>query len=270
MNDVTFRVIIPTYGDCKYLKSAIDSVLQQTYLHLYLIVVHDNYFDESKLGNATRYNTHFDYTTGHEYSDLYLSNHRWNGGARNAAMAVNKAKEGIEYVIFLDHDDTIPNREVLEHLAKFIEDHKFPDMVRLPYSKRYMSDGHTVRKMLRNETTLDICTETVRVAPWTKCIKTSLMPTFPENTVFEDVIHHLKACDICNTYALFNEPVVEWRMWDGQTSKRKDDKWQSSEYRFIADLMDLKLNKPITKKRLETRLRDAKRALRDKLNLESI
>lgn len=269
MNDVTFRVIIPTYGDCKYLKSAIDSVLRQSYPHLYLIVVHDNYSDEP---NTTSLCEDVDNDTGCMYSNLYLSDHRWNGGARNAAISISviPPKSETEYVIFLDHDDTIPNREVLEHLAKFIEDHKFPDMIRLPYSKKYMSDGHTVRKMLRNETTLGICTESIRVAPWTKCIKTSLIPTFPENTVFEDVIHHLKACDVCNTYALFNEPVVEWRMWDGQTSKRKDDKWYSSEYRFIADLMDLKLNKSITKKRLETRLRDAKHALRDKLNLESI
>ena len=226
--DKFFRVIIPTYGDAPYLKEAIESIKRQTIADdIRIIVVHDNF------GNGVKnYND--------DVFDVYSYNQLWNGGARNFGMGCHIDDL---YTLFLDHDDTIPNTHVLEDLKNFIVANNYPDMIRLPYTKRYMSDGRTVTKSLANEKTLSDVIRSVRVAPWTKCIKSSVIPMFPENTVFEDVCHHLKSCDICNSYALFDKPVVEWRMWDGQTSKKKGDKWESSKWRFIADLKDLKLKK---------------------------
>lgn len=227
--DKFFRVIIPTYGDAPYLLDAVKSIQTQTIADdIDIIIVHDNASEaerNSRYGNVT-----------HVYSYVQL----WNGGARNFGM---EECAGDIYTLFLDHDDTIPDSHVLEDLKNFIVANNYPDMIRLPYTKRYMSDGRTVTKSLANEKTLSDVIRSVRVAPWTKCIKSSVIPMFPENTVFEDVCHHLKSCDICNSYALFDKPVVEWRMWDGQTSKKKGDKWESSKWRFIADLKDLKLKK---------------------------
>lgn len=224
-----FRLIIPTYGDAPYLDEAVQSVKNQTIANdISLIVVHDN----SKINDCRM--------TTVNMVNVWTSEHRWNGGSRNLGMIYGC---GSYYTLFLDHDDTIPNPEVLEHLKTFIIENNYPDMVRLPYTKLYVEDGRRVTKHLAKEQTLSDVIKSVRVAPWTKCVKTSLIPDFPENTVFEDVCQHLMTCDICETYAAFPEPVVEWRIWPGQTSKRKDKKWESSKWRFIADLKDLEPKK---------------------------
>lgn len=224
-----FRLIIPTYGDAPYLDEAVQSVKNQTIANdILLIVVHDNSVICPSVDQTDR------------DINVYTNEHRWNGGSRNLGMRYGL---GSSYTLFLDHDDTIPNPEVLEHLKNFIIENDFPDMVRLPYTKLYVEDGRRVTKHLAKEQTLSDVIKSVRVAPWTKCVKSTCIANFPENTVFEDVCQHLMTCDICETYAAFSEPVVEWRIWPGQTSKRKDKKWESSKWRFIADLKDLEPKK---------------------------
>jgi hypothetical protein len=87
------------------------------------------------------------------------------------------------------------------------------------------------------------------------------MVSFPENTLFEDVCQHLKQCDCIKTVALFNKPVVEWRIYEGQASRSNSPKWKSSRWRFIADLMDLELEHAYAKKRRNEKLAEAKKDL---------
>ena len=247
MDDIFFEIIIPTYGECQYLDEAIRSVTSQDFRNFVVTVVHDSTFnkEEDKVHEHDAFVRH-----------MYLYEHKWNGGSRNEALFNPRLVHG-QYILFLDHDDTIPDKQILSKLYDFIKENNFPDIIRLPYTKCYMSDGHKVTKNLSNEKSLNDVIDSVRVAPWTKCIKWEklIRAPFPENTVFEDVCQHLKACDICDTYARFPQPVVEWRMWDGQTSSKKDEKWQSSKWRFVADLMDLKLRKPETKKRRDEKVK---------------
>ena len=87
-------VVIPIYGVEKYLKSAVDSVLHQTYTNLDIILVDDG----SKDGCPA-------------ICDAYAARearvrviHKENGGlsdARNAGIAV----AGGDYIAFLDSDD---------------------------------------------------------------------------------------------------------------------------------------------------------------------
>lgn len=259
MNDIFFEIIIPTYGKCQYLEEAINSVISQDYPKekFVLTIVHDDAFKKDEYAYTytvplIEYETHeYDVSVKH----MYLHEHKWNGGSRNEALVNPRLVHG-RYILFLDHDDYIPNKNILKNLEEFIKENNFPDIIRLPYTKKYMSDGHTVTKAMPNETTLDDCINSIRVAPWTKCIKFEKLfrAPFPENTVFEDVCQHLKVCDICDTYTRFPQPVVEWRIWDGQTSAKKDKKWISSKWRFVADLMDLDLKKNETQQRRDTKV----------------
>lgn len=247
-----FRIIIPTYGKEPKLEEALRSIKEQEKFDelAKVIVAHDgathpdHYLDSNMpvYGNDAGNILHI-------FSDIQ----RWNGGNRNFAMNYEK---NIPYTLFLDHDDTIPDKTTLVKLHNFIEKYHRPDFIRLSYTKHYMSDGHKVTKRLR-DATLDDVIKSNKVAPWTKCVKTDKLPLFPENTVFEDVIHHLKTCDICETYANFPNPVVEWRIWEGQTSTKKGPKWESSKYRFIADLMDFEPKKPAVRERRDYRIKTA-------------
>ena len=50
----------------------------------------------------------------------------------------------------------------------------------------------------------------LEVACWTKCIKTNLIQLFPENTLMEDVVQHIKQCDKLNEVVLCLKPIVNW------------------------------------------------------------
>lgn len=248
-----FRIIIPTYGKEPKLKEAIASVKKQkNFLYLAnLIVSHDNtdYKEYLNIPRMALGGAAFIDNESHIFSDKQL----YNGGNRNFAM--NYEKDSV-YTLFLDHDDTIPDPTILQRLHDFTERNNQPDLIRLSYTKHYMDDGHSVTKRLRDKTLEDVIASN-KVAPWTKCVKTSKIPLFPENTVFEDVIHHLKCCDVCDTYANFPDPVVEWRIWEGQTSTKKGPKWESSKFRFIADLMDYEPRKKLVDERRKYRIKAA-------------
>lgn len=236
-----FRVIIPTYGNEPLLEEAINSVKSQTRFRELadIVVSHDATKRDLNVINTDSVTHIF-----HE-SQLY------NGGNRNFAM--REVHDNSLYTLFLDHDDTIPDKDILVRLHDFIEDHGEPDMIRLSYTKRYMNDGHCITKRLKDKDINEV-TMSNKVAPWTKCIRNDKLVEFPENTLFEDVVHHLKECDICNTYANFPYPVVEWRIWDGQTSTKKGPKWESSKFRFISDLIDFVPKKTVVLARRNYRI----------------
>ena len=160
--------------------------------------------------------------------------------------------------MFLDDDDILCDNKVLEHLYEFIQENGEPDLIRLPYLRHYVKEDRTITKALKDETDIQTICRSGKTAPWTKCIKSELMVTFPENTTHEDVAQHIRQCDRCSSAIHFDEPVVTWNIYDGQTSKSNSPKWNSSKYRFIADLMDLELNHPWA---IETRNVKVKRAI---------
>jgi glycosyltransferase involved in cell wall biosynthesis len=85
-------VIIPCYNQGKYLRDAIESVLQQDYPHKEIIVVNDGSTDNSE-SVALQYN-----------EVVYLSqNNQGCSWARNNGIALSKG----EYLIFLDADDIL-------------------------------------------------------------------------------------------------------------------------------------------------------------------
>lgn len=89
-----FSVIMPTYNCEKYVKTAIDSVLSQTYSDFELIIVDDGSEDNT-------------YQICSQFSDstkvfVYKKEHNGVSAARN--YGISKAKG--EYILFIDCDDT--------------------------------------------------------------------------------------------------------------------------------------------------------------------
>lgn len=240
-----FRFIIPTYNRPS-VEIAKKSILDQTFKDVHVVVVHDG-SDEGFFSLDHRVEEHLD----DRCTDLYLNYRRWNGGTRNAGIQYSNIDS--TYTMFLDDDDTLVSNDVLEHLYDFILENNEPDLIRLPYQKLYVSEDKLIWKSLKDNVDIKSICKSGKTAPWTKCIKSNLIVPFPENTTHEDVAQHIRQCDVCLSTAYFDEPVVRWHMYDGQTSKSNSPKWESSKYRFIADLMDLKLNNSWA-----CRVRDAK------------
>lgn len=101
----TVSVIIPTYGRPEYLKRAVDSVLNQTYHNLEIIVVDDN--NPDTIARKETENTMRGYL---EFKNVHYLKHECNkngSAARNTGIRQAKGK----YMCFLDDDDEmLPKR----------------------------------------------------------------------------------------------------------------------------------------------------------------
>lgn len=103
-------VIVPVYNVEKYLKKCIDSLLQQTYQNLQIILVDDGSTDSSGIIADA-------YEQEHERIEVH---HKKNGGlsdARNCGLKYAKGK----YVCFLDSDDWVTT-DMIETLYRNIKE----------------------------------------------------------------------------------------------------------------------------------------------------
>ena len=110
MQQYLVSLIIPIYNTEQYLKQCIDSVLQQTYQNLEIILVDDGSTDHSGL-----------------ICDHYIRQdsrikviHKKNGGLVSAWQAGVRASTGM-YLMFLDSDDWI-DAEMTEALLQQVDD----------------------------------------------------------------------------------------------------------------------------------------------------
>lgn len=237
-----FRVIMPNYNNREWLEKSVGSVLKQTFTDYHLIFVDDKSTDDSmeKFGEIIR-----KIKTDARISWTIAIDKAWNGGARNLGIeyGILPEKES-EYTLFLDSDDWLCDENILQDLHDFIVAKNMPDCVRLPYICRI---GDEEIKIMLDDDTPDKLVRSCFVACWTKCIKTKLIPKFPENTLMEDVVQHIEQCDKIITVAPFTRPAVVWNRNNSNSCSREENqdcqhgKWQSSMYRYMADLLDLEL-----------------------------
>ena len=120
-------VIIPTYNRAHFLSAAIESVLNQTYKNIEIIVVDDGSTDDTQTVLEP-----FKYAIRYLYTN--------NGGPAHARNVGMKAASG-KYVAFLDSDDTYLPRKLALQIA-FKEEHPEIGMVYTEWSSSY--DGKTI------------------------------------------------------------------------------------------------------------------------------
>lgn len=197
-----FHIIIPTLGR-PGLQNAIDSIKAQTYTNYMYYVVHDN---------ADSYHV---YDEWQDHVDIYLPGHNGCGGCRNAA--IKRIEESMcdkgEYILFLDDDDVIANPRVLSELADFIVNNAYPDMVRLPYIKHFVESGIDKIKKVEERDILETTLSPIVGSP-TKAVKVDKIVAFEPVIKSQDVIQHIKQCDVCDTVAVFDKPYFIYNMYD--------------------------------------------------------
>lgn len=228
---MNFKIIIPTYNSEKWINKCIDSVLSQTYKDFMLVIVDDMSTDRTT-------------ELVKEYNDdriyfIELEEKRYNGGTRNVGIQVPLYSD---YTLFLDSDDWFCNNKCLELINDTITKNNNPDCVSLSYNCLIGGNENLVSLKRKNRKEL---VESIYVACWTKCIKSNLIQPFPENTLMEDVVQHIKQCDVIESVVSIEKPIVVWNRNNLKSCSREENqnlqngKWQSSMYRYCADLMDL-------------------------------
>ena len=245
-----FRIIVPNYNNAEWLEKCLGSIKNQMCNDYGVVIVDDCSTDGSRdiIKEITK--------NWMQALPIYLHTKRYNGGSRNVGMQYYTEAM---YTLFLDSDDWLVDNGVLQLLRGFIEDHQYPDCVRLPY--RFEYDGDKAGQVPLCDKTPAELVKSVFVACWTKCIKSVLFQPFPENTLMEDVVQHIKQCDMINDCVPFNSPVVLHNRNNTNSITRegnqdlKRGKWQSSMYRYMADLLDMKLTHDYCENARQARIR---------------
>jgi glycosyltransferase involved in cell wall biosynthesis len=177
-------VIMPAYGVEKYIAKSIESVLNQTYKNLELIIVDDESPDNSgKIAD--------------EYAakdDRVKVIHKKNGGvasARNAALDIASG----DYITFIDSDDfaDIHQYEVLYNLIK-----KYDVDISFCEVQRFFEDEDPIKDNVEIKESLIETSEALKQMLTNDCVgnyihikmfKSELWKDirFPENCTYEDV-----------------------------------------------------------------------------------
>lgn len=112
-NTSLVSVIIPTYKRKETLKSAIDSIMQQTYKNLEIIVVDDNGADSEYRKSVEHIMQQYEGNN----KITYVKNEKNMGGAAARNVGIQKAKG--EYLAFLDDDDMYYPQKIEKQLEIF-------------------------------------------------------------------------------------------------------------------------------------------------------
>lgn len=253
-----FKVIIPNYNSEEFIAKCLDSILSQSFEDYRIIVIDDCSTDNSmKIVKeyAKKYPEKIEY--------LFLDKKRWNGGTRNIGiMWPIKSK----YTLFIDNDDYFDDSECFQTIYDLIKNNNYPDCVSLSYN--WVGDEKR-NVILSHRNNIENLVKDCNVACWTKCIKSDLMVLFPENTLKEDVVQHIAQCDVIETVVSCNKPIVNWNRNNPNSAstngKLQNCKWESSVYRYCADLMDLQVNKPYCEEERLRRIKEIKDCIREEL-----
>jgi glycosyltransferase involved in cell wall biosynthesis len=187
---------------------------------------------------------------------IELKEKRYNGGTRN--VGVEHATG--DYILFLDCDDWLVDRNVLKEINRTILLNPNVDLVRLSYVAH---KGRDARVKIRDNNLKDLA-NSVFCAPWTKMVKREKFVPFPENTLLEDVVQHIAQIDNIDTMVNhFNY----WAVWNRENEDAissdvakytEESKRFSSVYRNYADLLDLKCKHDYCEEQRQFRLRNYK------------
>lgn len=225
-----FSIIISAYNIEKYIKRAIDSVLEQTFTNYELIVVNDCSKDETleKI---------------QEYDDprLIIINNEKNRGL-GAVRNIGIEKATGEYVVHLDGDDTLFENTTLEKIDKLIGTDK-PDIIYLGfkdvggYNKIHLSTAENSTKKAR--LTCDI-NFSVPSKCWRREFLLENNIKFMENIYYEDMVYSTHATILAKDYKYGDFPTFKYyRNRAGSIMSTPSMRRCSDMYRMLAYLMDL-------------------------------
>ena len=199
-------VIVPVYKVEKYLNKCIESIVNQTYKNLEIILVDDGSPDEcGKICD------------NYAQKDMRIKViHKENGGlsdARNAGINISNGK----YISFIDSDDYI-DLEYIELLYKTIKKDK-SDMA-ISSHKVIYENGTILEKATKEESILEskevlkriLYDDGIDLSAWAKLYKIELFEEirYPKGRLFEDAATTYKLVDTCKKISIISKSTYNY------------------------------------------------------------
>lgn len=126
-NSIIISIIIPVYNLEKYIRTCLQSLIEQTYKDFEVIIIDDGSTDNS-------------YEICTEYKKCFRNMkiiRKSNGGLSDARNSGIEAATG-SYIIFLDGDDWIDDKDTIKSMVKIVNNN-YPDVVLNLF--KYCNDG---------------------------------------------------------------------------------------------------------------------------------
>lgn len=225
-----FSIIISAYNIEKYIKRAIDSVLEQTFTNYELIVVNDCSKDKT-LEKIKEYDD----------SRLIIINNEKNMGL-GAVRNIGIEKATGEYIVHLDGDDTLFEKTTLEKIDNLIGEEK-PDIIYLGfkdvggYNKTHLSTAENSTKEAR--LTCDI-NFSVPSKCWRREFLLENNIKFKEDIYYEDMVYSTTATILAKEYKYGEFPTFKYyRNRAGSIMSTPSMRRCSDMYRMLSYLIDL-------------------------------
>ena len=198
-------VVIPVYNVEKYLDKCMESVLNQTYSNIEVILVDDGSTDKS--GKICD-----EYQKKDKRVVVY---HKENGGLSDARnYGINKSHG--EYITFIDSDDFVEQNYV-EFLYKLIKENQADiamgkQYVRYPEKIINTGSGNTYNVNAHDCMEKLLYSEDFDVSAWAKLYKKELFKSikFPKGMVFEDAGTTYKLILQSKKIVLKSEPIYNY------------------------------------------------------------
>ena len=200
-------VVIPVYKVEKYLDKCLESVINQTYEKLEIILVDD--------GSPDNCPKMCDEWAKKDKRIRVI--HKKNGGlsdARNKGIDIATG----EYITFIDSDDYVELNYV-EFLYNLVKDNNAEISMGkqyVRYSDKTLNTGTNELYVLNSHDTLDkiLYSEDFDVSAWAKLYKLELFKNirYPKGRLFEDSATTYKLIDNANTIVLKSEPIYNYIM----------------------------------------------------------
>lgn len=194
-NNVT--MVIPVYNSEKYISRCIDSVLNQTYKNVDILIINDGSKDNSQK-ILDEYEKKYKNITVIKQENMGVAN------TRNKAIQMTNT----EYIMFMDNDDYI-DKDYIETLLKNAEDGKY-DIVVCGY-RRPNEDGKILREVkLEN---YELAKYNV-LSPWSKIYRTDFLKKnnleFLNNDICEDLYLNFQAYACSNKIKTIDYVGYNW------------------------------------------------------------
>lgn len=201
MNDL-ISIIVPVYNVEEYIEKCVNSIINQTYKNIEIILVDDGSKDNSgKICDELK-----------QKDSRIKVIHKENGGLSDARNAGLKIANG-DYIGFVDSDDYI-KEDMFEILYKLNKEHN-ADISIVSFYEIYkgkvigVRDSKKLEELNKIQAIKELLIDTkIQSYAWNKLFKKQLFENieFPKSKNFEDIATTLLLFEKANKVALLEEP----------------------------------------------------------------
>ena len=219
--DDKISVVIPAYNVEKYLDKCVQSVVEQTYKNLEIIIVNDGSTDSTE--------SICEEWTNKDDRIIYINQtNKGLSGARNSGIDIATGK----YIVFIDSDDWVSNdmveklySNVILYNANIAICNRWYYFEKNGNQKLRFQNNHSIVEMSTSEALKKLmCFSDFDMSAWCKLYDIKLFKDirFPEGKYCEDYYIMYKLFSLSDKIVYNSEPLYYYLQREGSISKKKD------------------------------------------------